>query len=152
MTIALDFDGPIHRYSRGWQDGTIYDEPTPGALDAIRYLMEREAVFIHTTRPPEPVAVWLAGHGLETTTNDRCPSCLVMLTRLVSYGRADCEDCHGSGLVTFWDKRGLLLVTNRKLPAYAYVDDRAVLFTPEGGWAAAVEAVREFAPHLRDDG
>lgn len=29
---------------------------------------------------------------------------------------------------TFWDTRGVLLVTNRKLAARAYIDDRAIRF------------------------
>lgn len=40
-TICIDFDGPIHRYSRGWQGGTLYDEPTPGAIDALIRLNEQ---------------------------------------------------------------------------------------------------------------
>ena len=64
-TIAVDFDGVIHQYSRGWQDGTIYDPPLPGALEALATLMETYAVFIHTTRDPGAVAGWLAERGFD---------------------------------------------------------------------------------------
>ncbi|MDX3019889.1 hypothetical protein [Streptomyces acidiscabies] len=101
MTIAVDFDGVIHTYSRGWQDGTIYDPPMPGALDGLRALMEQDAVFIFTTRPAIDVAMWLENHGFST--------------------RFDFDG-------TFWNDRGVLLVTNRKLAATAYLDDRAVRF------------------------
>src|SRR6266540_4074984 len=103
-TIAVDFDGVIHAYSRGWQDGSIYDEPMPGAFDALRTLMERYAVFIHTTRNAEQVARWI---------NDQQgpPVC---------YGSAD--------RIEFWNTQGVLLVTDRKLPAVAYIDDRAIRF------------------------
>ena len=34
-TIAVDFDGFIHKYSKGWHDGSIYDEPVEGAAEAL---------------------------------------------------------------------------------------------------------------------
>jgi hypothetical protein len=40
-TIAIDFDGVIHGYSRGWQDGSIYDPPKPGTKEALTSLKER---------------------------------------------------------------------------------------------------------------
>lgn len=123
MTLAVDFDGVIHRYSRGWQDGTIYDDPMPGAIDGLHTSMQREAVFIHTSREPEQVVPWLESHGLDATADDRCGVC-------ATAGRTtDCPLCLGSGLLVFWDERGQLLVTNRKLPARRYLDDRAVVFT-----------------------
>jgi hypothetical protein len=33
--IAIDFDGVIHKNSKGFYDGTVYDEPIEGAIDSI---------------------------------------------------------------------------------------------------------------------
>jgi len=109
-TVAVDFDGVVHAYSKGWHDGTIYDEPNPGALDALRLLMRHYAVFIHTTRDPHDVAAWLRVHGFE---------CLTWLSRWAQ----------------FWNTQGVLLITSRKLPAIAYIDDRAIRFT---NWTQAL--------------
>jgi len=34
-TIAVDFDGVIHQYSKGWEDGSIYDKPVKGVRQAL---------------------------------------------------------------------------------------------------------------------
>lgn len=50
-TLAIDFDGVIHGYSEGWQDGTIYDNPMDGAAEAMAKLQERGyQLIIYTTR------------------------------------------------------------------------------------------------------
>lgn len=112
-TVAVDFDGVIHQYSKGWADGSIYDPPVEGSIEALITLMERHAVFIHTTRDAGQVADWLMGFGFAVETE------------------------HGG---VFWNTRGVLLVTNRKLPAMVYVDDRAVRFTD---WGSASKQIKE---------
>lgn len=114
-TIAVDFDGVLHAYSQGWHDGTIYDRPVLGAFQALRELMYNYAVFIHTARHPADVAVWLTRHGG-----------FVCVT-----GRPD----DGAS----WNDQTRLLVTDRKLPAVAYIDDRAIHFT---SWDQALAEVR----------
>ena len=50
-TIAVDFDGVIHGYSKGWQDGTIYDPPVPGVVRSLDRLRRAGfKVVIYTTR------------------------------------------------------------------------------------------------------
>lgn len=76
QTIAIDFDGVLHTYDRGWADGTIYGDFTPGAIEALVSLMRDYAVFIHTTRNPHQVARWIedrTGHGIECTTQMHPP-------------------------------------------------------------------------------
>jgi hypothetical protein len=109
-TVAVDFDGVIHDYKRGWQDGSIYGEFMPGAVAGLSRLMSEYAVFVHTTRNRHQVARWIedrSGHGIECVTS----------VHLLPWKR------------TFWNQRGVLLVTNRKLPAVAYIDDRGIRFT-----------------------
>lgn len=114
-TIAVDFDGVIHAYRNGWQDGSIYDEPVAGAFDALRALMENYAVFIHTTREPTQVSKWMIEKGWTTAIST------------------------GTSLTNkFWNHRNLLLVTNFKHPAIMYIDDRAVRFS---NWAEALADV-----------
>lgn len=48
--ITIDFDGVIHAYSKGWHDGTIYDDPIPGARDALIELSKEFQVLIWSTR------------------------------------------------------------------------------------------------------
>ncbi len=55
-TIAVDFDGVIHGYSRGWQDGSIYDPPVPGVQQALDRLQRAGfKVVIYTTRASDRV-------------------------------------------------------------------------------------------------
>lgn len=109
MTLAIDFDGVIHAYGKGWHDGTIYDEPVEGALPALRQLVKTDAVFIFTARDVGQVASWMLMHGFSVR---------------VGFDGA------------FWNERGRILITNRKLPAKAYLDDRAVVFT---SWPKALK-------------
>lgn len=121
QTVAVDFDGVLHTYDKGWHDGSIYGDWIPDADIALTQLMQQYAVFVHTTRNPKQVARWIertTGYGVECTTT---------LPR-TWYGRRK----------PFWNTQGLLLVTDRKLAAIAYIDDRAVRFTD---WPDALKAV-----------
>lgn len=100
--ICFDFDGVIHKYSKGWLDGSIYDEYNPKVLDFIIILQKIEIpVFICSTRKPEQIKEWFDKSGLnfKTTVID--------------------DD------IEFWNDCDVVGITNRKLPAQLYVDDRA---------------------------
>jgi hypothetical protein len=121
-TVAVDFDGVIHAYSKGWHDGTIYDQPMPGALAALVKLLGQYSVMIFTTRRPAQVCRWFETVDLGVPVV------------------ADSDD----ELSEFWDDRSRILVTNRKLPAVAYIDDRAIRF--ENWDQALVDLGRHVAP------
>lgn len=65
--IALDFDGVLHKYSRKWHDGTIYDAPVKGAVEAVKELAERFDLIIFTCREqPDEIKTWVKEHfGLD---------------------------------------------------------------------------------------
>ena len=39
--LCIDFDGVIHKYSKGYANGTIYDGPMEGVEDALLYLKSK---------------------------------------------------------------------------------------------------------------
>ncbi len=51
MVIAVDFDGVIHRYSKGWNGGEIYDETVQGTKESLTKLKELgHKIYIFSTR------------------------------------------------------------------------------------------------------
>ena len=38
--IGIDFDGVIHKNSKGFYDGTIYDDPIEGVEEALKAIAE----------------------------------------------------------------------------------------------------------------
>lgn len=62
--VMVDFDGVIHQYSRGWQDGTIYDAPVPDAFNALAALEANGyEVVIFSSRDASQIRKWMIEHG-----------------------------------------------------------------------------------------
>jgi len=75
--IAVDFDGVIHKNSKGYYDGTIYDEPIDGARESLKRLSEKYDVVVFTAKAKpdrglingktgtQLVWEWLKGHDMD---------------------------------------------------------------------------------------
>jgi 5'(3')-deoxyribonucleotidase len=101
--IAIDFDGVIHKYSQGWKDGSIYDDVVDGAIEAIAKLSVKFDVYIFTTRAREEL------NQVEAIKNWLA------------------EKASDKGYDPNWFYK--LKVTDKKIPAIAYIDDRGIRFT-----------------------
>ncbi len=50
VNIGVDFDGVIHKCSKGYYDGTIYDDPIEGSYEALQQLSEKYTVIVYTCK------------------------------------------------------------------------------------------------------
>lgn len=116
-TIALDFDGVIHRYSKGWHDGTAYDTPCLCAEDAIKQLLKSFSVAILSTRDPAQIQDWMRQHMPDIPTHIMQP--------------------HDK----FWNATGVVGIAHHKIAASVYVDDRAVRHT---AWISTLEQIARY--------
>ncbi len=57
LTLAIDFDGVIHKNSKGFHDGTMYDEPISGTKEALKTLSKTYTLVIYTCKaiPERPL-------------------------------------------------------------------------------------------------
>ena len=74
--IAIDFDGVIHTFDKGFHDGTCYGDPIEGSLEAIKELSKKFNIIIFTAKakPSRPlvqgktgtelVIEWLTKHNV----------------------------------------------------------------------------------------
>ena len=104
--IAFDFDGVIHDLSDGWKNGEIYGAINQEVIETIRELNKmRIPVFIFSTRAPNQIVEALNDRDLGLTFKT-IPS-----------------------EVFFFNNLDYIGVTQRKLPAQLYIDDRAINYT-----------------------
>jgi len=121
LTLAIDFDGVIHKNSRGFYDGTIYDDPLPGTREALDFLSKKYRLIIYTCKadPERPLVggkngteliwEWLEKHNLEQYISE---------------------------------------ITNKKPRAAFYIDDKAIMFD---NWEKTLEDVKKFEEYFSGD-
>lgn len=123
-TLCIDYDGVIHDYTKGWQDGSIYGNIVPGF---IAWVAETHAkgfdIVIYSSRSKAPGGIEAMRAWLERQLAGR-----LMPT----------EAAHWMSLLSF---------AHEKPAAWLTIDDRAIRF--DGDWTAPElqpDALRAFRP------
>lgn len=109
--LCLDFDGVVHKYSKGWQDGQIYDPPTEGFFDWLNEAWKHFQIVIYSSRSASTDGIaamksWFALYEYEWLKSKNPDT-----------------GCYPEGILTF---------ASEKPPAFLTIDDRAIQF--DGHW------------------
>jgi hypothetical protein len=48
--IGIDFDGVIHANSKGFYNGSVYDDPIPGARAALEVLSKKFVIVVYSAK------------------------------------------------------------------------------------------------------
>lgn len=124
-TLCIDFDGVIHSYEKGWQNGVIYGHVLPGFWEWAEQAAKLFKLVIYSSRSKNE-----AGQ-------------LAMSTWLIEQRRRWRE---AGGMHETTDPLSLEFA-HEKPAAWLTIDDRAIQF--RGDWSAAElapDAMRAFKP------
>jgi phosphoheptose isomerase len=111
INIGIDFDGVIHKCSKGYHDGTIYDDPVDGALESLKRLSESYIVIVNTCKARMDRGLVNGKTGIELVW----------------------EWLEKHNMAQYVSK-----VTSEKPRAMAYIDDKAIRFCD---WVDALESM-----------
>jgi len=109
INIGIDFDGVIHKCSKGFYDGTVYDDPVEGARDALAILSKTHRIVVFSAKAREDRPKLNGMSGVELIW----------------------EWLEKHDMVQFVSE-----VTSVKPRAIIYIDDKAIRFT---NWSQALE-------------
>lgn len=124
-TIAFDFDGVLHRYSKGWYDGSIYDRiESKGFILLLWFHQEGYPVVILSTRDPNQIKEWYDKQGFDIP----------------------CEVIPDD--IMFWNNTEKIGITNRKIPSCIYIDDRGYRYDRE---KAEVDMINEIEKYIKGE-
>lgn len=115
--VMIDFDKTIHKYSKGYADGTIYDEPFKDAKEVIDWLKNKGfEIVIFTTRASKENSMETGGdHNKEIQNIENW--------------------LKDNGI--YFDR-----ITADKLAADFYIDDKAITII-DGNWKSILKAVKK---------
>ena len=71
-TVAIDFDGVIHKYSKGFQGlENAYDKPMPGVWESLDALKDKGyRLIIVSSRPVPVIKEWLLKYNMSAYFDD----------------------------------------------------------------------------------
>lgn len=120
--LCLDFDGVIHSYEKGWQNGVIYGNVTPGFFEWAEEAAKLFKLVVYSSRSKNDEGVVAMS--------------LWMHEQRQQWRKAGGKS--GNDVLTFE-------YAHEKPPAFLTIDDRAITFA--GDWKALQpNALRNFKP------
>ncbi len=121
--LCIDFDGVIHSYDKGWQNGVIYGTVTPGFFEWAEEAAKLFKLVIYSSRSK-------TADGITAVQ-------LWLYAQRVAWRKSGGKDTTGEPLTFEF--------ASEKPAAFLTIDDRAVQFT--GSWSAMDPvALRAFKP------
>ena len=126
-TICLDFDGVIHKYDEGWQDGKLYADVTDGFFEWLVRMYEQYDLVVFSSRSKS----------------------ILLCNRMKAY--LDIQAAQFCARNSAYDKQTVfkavdsLRFATEKPAAWLSIDDRAITF--KGNWSEITETfIDSFKP------